>query len=370
MIDTDPVDIPQVMKAVQFNRFGENPHEILEYREDVPVPVISKSEVLVKVKACSVNPVDWKIMKGNLEIAINKFPITPCFDVAGIVVQVGEKCKRLKVGMNVYGMAKALGNRCCGAAAEYMAISERCLAMMPRNLDYIDAASFPLVALTTYQCCAKVFLDSTKVLILGGSGGVGSFGIQYAKARGCFVAATCSERNVLLLQELGCDQIINYQTENWEEVLNNMEYDVIFDCVGGIDSWKKAPKVLKKNGYYVTIAGDVQDKLTPARLIDIAANYVGRNIKSLVGDTPKYSYPTCDGSKGSTQLLEIRHLIEGGFIKAVLDRESNVFHLHNLSDAFEYSMSGRVVGKVVVIVDETKEEFNNEEEIDDLEDLH
>jgi len=291
----------------------------------------------------------------------------PCLDVAGVVVKVGENCRRVNVGMNVYGMAKAFGNTKFGAAAEYMAIPEVCLAMMPRNLDFVGAASLPLVALTTYQCCAHLMLDGTKVLILGGSGGVGSFAIQYAKARGCHVVSTCSERNVLLLEELGCDQIINYQNENWEEVLEGQKFDLIFDCVGGIDNWNNSHRVLRKNGSFVTIAGDVQTPLSASRILDIGLNLVGRNLKYLFTDSPSYSYTIAKGNKGSTQLLEIRHMVEGGLIKPIVDRETNLFSLENLHEAFEYSMSGKVIGKVVVLVD--SEEFLNNELNEGLGDL-
>jgi len=269
--------------------------------------------------------------------------------------------------MRVYGMAKGFpGSRICGAAAEYMAISERCLARMPNGLNFGEAASFPLVALTTHQAIGKQSRDGVKVLILGGSGGVGCFAIQYAKARGCFVASTCSERNFDLLRELGCDQIINYQTEDWSVVLKDMDFDLIYDCVGGIEHWENATEIANKKGsHYVTITGDAQgEKLSVMKLANIAGSYINRNFWALVKDTPKYNYLTTDPTKGSKQLLEIRNLIEAGFIKPTIDKEQNIFKLSNLDEAFEKSMSGRTVGKLVVIVDDSEEKESDQVEDD------
>jgi len=184
-------------------------------------------------------------MKGELSILFSTFPMVPCFDVAGIVTQIGENCRRLKVGDSVYGCAKVTGPRTQGALADFIAISERCLAKIPNNLTYLEAASFPLVGLTTIQGIGKITKDGMKVLILGGSGGVGSFAVQYCRAKGCHVTATAGERNIQFVTDLGADKVVNYQ-DNWGEILAGENFDLIFDTVGGNENFGKAEKVIKK----------------------------------------------------------------------------------------------------------------------------
>jgi len=236
------------MKAIVYHQFNNFPKEALQMVYDHPVPRINATEVLVKVIASSVNQIDWKFMKGNFSLVINNFPIVPCFDVAGVVMAIGEKVRRIRVGDSVYGMTKPVGNgkTNCGACAEYVAISERCVAVMPKTTSYLEAASFPLIALTTVQGIGRYVRDGTKILIIGGSSGVGSFAVQYAKAKGCYVSSTCSTKNLEMVSGLGADRVIDYTKENWGDLLAGGEYDVIFDCVGGIENWNSSSRVLKK----------------------------------------------------------------------------------------------------------------------------
>jgi len=139
--------------------------------------------------------------------------------------------------------------------------------------------------------------------------------------------------------------------EDWGEVLVGENYDVIFDCVGGIENWNRAEKVLKTGGNYVTISGDVQDKMSVSRLVGIAGSWIGRNFMSLF-NSPKYSYFTTDSSKAHVQLIEVRQLIDGGFIVPVIDHSRGKFNFENIADSFEYSMEGRVTGKLVIHIDD------------------
>jgi len=312
--------------------------------------LITKTEVLVQVKACGLNPIDFKILYGNFDIISKDFPIIPCFDIAGVVIETGIACKRLRVGDAVYGMAKFLGPRYCGGAAEFIAISERCCAKMPRNLTFLEAASIPMVGMTTIQSIGRYAKDNHKILVLGGSGGCGSFAVQYCKAKGCYVVATCGERNMNLLIELGADRVINYAEENWWEVLSGENFDAIFDTVGGAENWENSARVLKKKGAFATISGDKQDKFSVGNIASLVANYIGRNAKSLVGN-PSYSHITTDPTKANTQLIEVRGLIEGNHIKPVIKHENNAFNLENMVDAFNQIIDGHTTGKISIMVD-------------------
>jgi len=262
---------------------------------------------------------------------------------------------------SVYGMTKPVGNgkTNCGACAEYVAISERCVAVMPKTTSYLEAASFPLIALTTVQGIGRYVRDGTKILIIGGSSGVGSFAVQYAKAKGCYVSSTCSTKNLEMVSGLGADRVIDYTKENWGDLLAGGEYDVIFDCVGGIENWNSSSRVLKKKGNFVTIAGDVQDQMSVSRLFGIAGSWIGRNVMSLFNN-PQYSYFTCNATRAHVQLIEVRQLIDGGFIKPVIDPEG-IFTMDKLGDAFEKSMGGRTRGKIVIIIDEEHYQKNPSE---------
>jgi alcohol dehydrogenase len=346
------------MKAAVITQFGEDPSQCISVVNTQPIPLITPTECLVRVLATSINPVDWKIMKGYFPSFVFKTPLIPCFDISGVVTQVGTNCKRLKVGDAVYGMTKSFGLHSASACADFVAISERCLAKIPTNLTFAEAASFPLVGMTTIQSIGKYTKDGTKVLILGGSGGVGSFTVQYCKAKGCHVAVTCGERNIGLMKELGAETVINYREQNWFDELAGANYDLIYDTVGGIENWKNAEKVLKKKGVFATISGDEQSEFTAGKVLDLATSYIGRNIMSLF-NKPSYSLIQCNPTKASTQLLEIRQLIEGGFIRPIYSDE-NIFNIDNIKDAFSKSMEGRTVGKLIVVLSSDAEKKADE----------
>jgi len=201
------------------------------------------------------------------------------------------------------------------------------------------------------QGVGKYAKDNHKVLVLGGSGGVGSFAVQYCKAKGCFVAATCGERNVELLNHLGVDKVINYQVENWWESLQGEDYDVIFDCVGGEHNWVFAERVLKlKGGNYITIAGDDNNfNLQVGNLVGIVASVIQRKVMSFLNH-PNYYFVTVDCTKANDQLIEVRGLIEGGFIRPVIRHEADAFNLGNIAQAFAQSIGGHTTGKIGVVV--------------------
>ena len=192
------------MKAAQQNGYGEA-RQVLTLRDDVPVPrVLSSKQVLVRVHAASINPVNWKLLNGNLSLVSRySFPHIPGSDVAGIIVDIGASVKRLQVGDHVYGNLGING----GAYAEYVRDDQSMFALKPKNLSMVEAAAVPLACETSYQAlfhkASPPIGQGSKLLICGGSSATGFFAIQLAKAVGATVATTCSQRNFSLMEQLG-----------------------------------------------------------------------------------------------------------------------------------------------------------------------
>ena len=197
-------DIPSVMTAVQQSGYGES-RNVITVSENVPVPrQLSSNQILVRVYATSINPVDWKTLIGNLSLTKRySFPHIPGYDVAGVVVAVGSSVKRLKVGDKVYGNVLNDG----GAYAEYIRGNESFFALKPKNLTMVEAAAVPLAFETSYQVllhkASPPMGPGSKIFICGGATATGLFAIQLAKAVGAHVATTSSPRNFNLLQNLG-----------------------------------------------------------------------------------------------------------------------------------------------------------------------
>lgn len=233
------------MKAVVLHEYGGS--ELLKY-EDAPRPEPKENEVLVRVIACGVNPADPLVISGQLAKEFGThLPLIPGYDVAGIIEKIGAKVTRLKVGDAVYGYA-LFG----GGWAEYAVLAENEAALKPRLLSFADAAAVPLAALTAWQALldvAKLTAGQT-VLIHGGSGGVGSFAIQIAKARGARVIATASTANQELLKQLGADVAIDYTNTKFEDVAKDV--DVVLDSVGR-DTLARSYAIVKKGGIITSL---------------------------------------------------------------------------------------------------------------------
>ena len=330
------------MKAAYVRRYGGN--EVIEVG-DLPRPATGSNDLLVQVKAASVNPVDFKIRHGQTRLVLPyKFPLILGFDCAGVVVETGSSVTRFRPGDEVFGR---LETRRCGAFAEYAAMNESVAAMKPRRASFIEAASIPLVGLTCWQALLDVaaLKSGQKVLIHAGSGGVGTFAIQLAKHVGATVATTVSARNLALARSLGADVTIDYHHQKFEDVVR--DYDVVLDTLGG-GIRARSFGVLKKNGILVTIYGIPTAKV--GRAWDF--NPLVRAVMWLVhvrsfararrcGVRYEYVLMHPDGR----QLGDIGALLENGEIKPVIDR---VFPLAQVRDAFAHSESGRAVGKIIV----------------------
>jgi len=295
-----------------------------------PVPGCADDEVLIKVAASSVNPVDWKILSGKLGPV--KEGMVPGFDVAGVVVKVGASVTRFKLGDEVWAdvVERPDGVLKLGAYAEYVSTKENKTGLKPTNLTFDEAAVVPLVALTALQGLQKgdVLKPGATVLILGGSGGNGICGIQIAKAAGATVYTTCSGKNVDFVKSLGADQVIDYTKDDWGAVLKGKNLDCVFDTVGQDGTLAKASEVLKDNGTIKAIMGGSKEELPRGITFEFFLT----------------------NSNNFADLDYLKTLVEAGKMRLPVQES---FPLDRIADAFKLSMSGRVVGKVGVKVTST-----------------
>jgi alcohol dehydrogenase len=329
------------MKAMIIDRYGKVPLKLA----DMPVPTLGENDVLAEIFSASINPVDFKIRDGKLRMLIKyDMPLILGNDFSGVVKQVGSRVKKFKVGDEIYG--RAVKDR-IGTFAEYIAIDEDAIALKPKNLTFEEAASIPLVGLTSYQALHDILKLSVgqKVLIHAGSGGVGTFAIQLAKSMGAYVATTTSEAGFQLVKKLGADLIINYRNEEFDKILQN--YDAVFDTIGG-KTLEKSFRVVKPGGQIVSIAGlpnarfgkEYGTGFFKTSLFRIATLKITKLEKQY---NVKYTYLFMKPS--GEQLSIITDLIESEKIKPVIDR---IFPFEDAQKAMEYCESGRAKGKIIL----------------------
>ncbi|BAY74284.1 alcohol dehydrogenase zinc-binding domain-containing protein [Nostoc linckia NIES-25] len=319
------------MKAVVIRRYGDA--QVLQY-EDVEQPKIEPTQILVKVRASSVNPVDWKIRQGMLSLLTgSKFPKILGFDVAGDVVEVGSQVTRFKPGDAIYGSTSFPG----GGYAEFAAIRENLAVLKPTNLSYEEAAAVPLAALTALQALRDGGNIQTgqNVLINGAAGGVGSFAVQIAKALGAVVAGVSSSKNLDLVKSLGADRAIDYTRQDFTD--DTTQYDIIFDAVGK-RSLSQTKKVLKPNGIYLSTLPSPESVVQ-----SVLTAFIPGQKSKLVLEKPN-----------AKDLAYLKELIEAGKIRAVIDvydgLRQRTFPLQELAAAHSYSETGRAVGKIAISV--------------------
>lgn len=300
------------MKAVRIHAFGGP--EVLQL-EEAPRPMPSPDEVLIKVYASGVNPVDWKIRKGlRKEKFPTDFPLTLGWDVSGVVEEVGSAVRNLHRGDRVYSRPDPTRN---GTYAEYVAVKADQVGRSPRTLDYVQSAAVPLAGLTAWQALfdhGRLEPGQT-VLIHAASGGVGVYAVQFAKWRGAKVIGTTSTHNLTFVKDLGADEVIDYTQQKFEEVAKNV--DLVLDTLGE-DIQKRSLQTLKPGGRIVTTV-----KPETPRVIGFMAQ----------------SYPE--------QLEQIARLIDEGRVHPVI---AQVFHLEQAADAQKASEKGHVRGKIVLKV--------------------
>jgi NADPH:quinone reductase-like Zn-dependent oxidoreductase len=310
----------KTMKAVRVHEYGGP--EVLKY-EEAPRPTPGPGEVLVRIRAAGVNPMDWKVREGRLrETLAYRMPFVPGWDVSGVVEAAGENVTLLTEGDEVYGYPSIVRN---GAYAEYAVVPEAELALKPRSVDHVHAASVPIAALTAWQGLFDVggLRTDQKVLIHGGAGGVGSFAIQLARWKGAFIIATASGRNQEFLRNLGADLAIDCERSRFDRLV--CDADVVFDTVGG-DTLRRSWKVLKAGGILVSTVEEPSDDEAAAHGVRAA----------LVGTRPD-----------SAQLAEIAKLVDAGMLRPMVEA---VFPLNEARHAQELSQSGHARGKIVLKV--------------------
>ena len=332
------------MKAVFIERYGSN--EVVQLGER-PVPRCGPRDLLVQVRAASINPIDTATHSGKVkQLLPYRLPVTLGSDLSGVVLEVGAAVTRFKPGDEVFARLEKMR---IGAFAEQAVVAESSAAKKPVNLSHQEAASIPLVGLTAYQALVDIARlgRGQKVLIQAGSGGVGTFAIQLAHHLGAHVATTASERNFDLLHRLGAHELVNYKTERFEDRLHNM--DVVFDTQAG-DILERGFRVLKPGGVIVTIAGlpsaAVGREAGMNLVLVRALGWMGRKWSALArkhGVRFEYLFMRPDG----VQLETIAQLLETGAVKPVIDR---VFSFEKARAALAYSESGRAVGKIIIEV--------------------
>ena len=237
----------KTMKAVRIHTYGGP--EVLAY-EDVPRPQPGPGELLVRVVAAAVNPVDWKIREGYLkEMLHHSLPLIMGWDVSGVVEETGPAVTLFRVGDEVFSRPDLLRD---GTYAEYVVIRETEVAFKPGSVDHLHAAAVPLAGLTAWKSLIEAagVAPGQRVLIHGGAGGVGSYAVQLAKWRGAHVVATASAHNHDYLRGLGADEVVDYRSMRFEEVSGAV--DAVFDTIGG-DTQERSWQVLKKGGILVSI---------------------------------------------------------------------------------------------------------------------
>ncbi|KAF9919464.1 hypothetical protein FBU30_010985 [Linnemannia zychae] len=339
---------PETVKAVQWTTPAPTPQEALSFNESAPIPTATGANILVKVHAAALNPVDWKLMRGGIPRLLMPKVKVPGLDISGTVVAVGPKAKKgFKVGDEVLAM---LNFSQSGALTEYTVVSESILVHKPQRWTHEQAAAWPLVATTVWQALVVRgnIKKGDKVLINGASGGTGTVGVQIAKALGAYVVGVCSTDNVELVKKLGADEVVDYKKEDVTTLYTHQDFDIVFDTVGSAaEIWAHSSTILKPTGNLVRIAGSVNVMDTPFHLLASGAELGYQKISSFLKRGPGYHLFTTfpDG-----QVLEkaIRVLDEA-HADPVID-SVNEFTFPSVLAAFDRSKSSRAKGKIVIKV--------------------
>jgi NADPH:quinone reductase-like Zn-dependent oxidoreductase len=322
------------MKALVYERYG--PPDVLELRE-VDNPAIVDDDVLVRIRAASVNPVDWHTMTGTpylvrLESGLRK-PKRAMLgvDFAGTVEAIGRNVKGFQPGDEVFGAKN-------GAFAEYVSVREdRAVAQKPANMTFEQAAAVPVAAISALQGLRDKgqIQSGQRVLINGASGGVGTFAVQIAKSFGADVTGVCSTRNVDTVRSIGADQVIDYTQEDFTR--SEQRYDLLLDIAGN-RSWSDYRRILDEKATLVVVGGPKGNRwigpLSPA---------VKLRVSSLAGSR-RVVAPFLAKIK-KEDLVVLQKLLVAGTLTPVIDRQ---YELSGVSEALRYLGEGHAQGKVVI----------------------
>ena len=330
------------MKAYVVDRYQK---QAALRQADMPTPQLREDEVLVEVHAAGVNLLDAKIRSGEFKLILPyRLPLILGHDLAGVVVKVGRRVRQFKPGDEVYARGDDFR---IGTFAEFVPVKQTSLALKPTGLTMEEAASIPLVGLTAWQALVERagLKKGQKVFIQAGSGGVGSFAIQLARHLGATVATTTGTTNVELVKRLGADVVVDYKTQQFEDVLR--DYDVVLNSQDG-KTLEKSLGILKRGGKLISISGppdpefgrEIGARALVRLVVRLLSASVRRKARRLGVD---YSFLFMKAS--GEQLREIARLIDAGAIHPVIDR---VFPFASTNEALAYVEAGHAKGKVVV----------------------
>lgn len=328
------------MKAFAFQQYGSELQEV-----EIPEPELKPHEVLVRIVAAGVNHIDEKIRRGDLRrVEHFTLPMVLGAEFSGEVVAVGELVREFKPGMQVFAMADL---KRTGGFAEYAAIDQRLLAPIPASLNTINAAALPLAGLTAWQALVDIgqLHAGQKVLIHGGTGGIGSIAIQLAKHLGARVTTTVGSTNVRLAHELGADTVINYSSEDFVQKVQGI--DLVLDTQGGI-TLQKSLQVVRPGGRVVSLvspqdpiyAAQVEAGMVTRARIRVGSSGVRRRARH-VGADYRFLFTRPDAE----QLRALAELVDEGKIRPVIDR---VLPFEETPQAIQTLLGGGLRGKVLV----------------------
>jgi NADPH:quinone reductase-like Zn-dependent oxidoreductase len=309
------------MKAVQIHGYGAP--EVMKY-EEVPLPQIADDEVLIKIYASGVNPIDCKIRKGIKGVDAYKLPLILGWDMCGDVSDLGKKVTEFNLGDRVFGRPDTTRN---GTYAEYTAVKASEIATAPKSLDRISTAGIPLAGLTAWQ---GIFdhgrlQKKQRILIQGAAGGVGSFAVQFAKWKGAYVVGTASRKNHQFLIDLGANEMLDYHENGYEK--KYADFDLVFDTIGG-QTQMKSIVMLKKGGILVSTVG-IEDQA------ELKKNEL-TGVRFMAQSTP-------------SDLKEIAKLVDEGHLKIIVEQ---IFNLPDAILAHKKIEEGHVRGKIILLVSE------------------
>lgn len=333
------------MKAFIVKKYGKK--ETL-HLTNVNEPTVKENEVLVQIHSAGVNLLDSLIRNGEFKLFLPyKTPFINGHDMAGVITKVGANISKFKIGDEVFAR---VGDFRIGTFAEQIAVNESDLALKPKNTSMEEAASIPLVGLTSWQALVEIanLKKGQKVFIQAGSGGVGTFAIQLAKHIGAFVATTTSSTNTDLVKSLGADLVIDYKKEDFATILK--DYDVVLHSNREAKVLENSLKILKPGGTLISLTGPPTGVLAKELglgwhfqvLMNLLSFSVRRTAKKLNVNF-KFLFMRAEG----TQLTEITKLIEAGKIRPIVDK---VFPFEQTNEALLYVESSRAKGKVVIKV--------------------
>ena len=335
------------MRAYVITRYGGPAAMLLQ---DVPVPGPGPGQVLIKVGAAGLNPVDYKMRQGKLRLLFRpRLPFIAGCELAGTVVGVGPGAKRFSAGDRVYSRVDAPG---LGAFAEFVCVPQELVAFMPQSLGFVEAAGLPLAGLTALQTLRDELRiqPGTRLFISGGAGGVGTLAIQLAKYYGAEVTTTASPRGHALVRELGADHVVDYTRENFAHTLQG--FDAALDAVGG-RTLARVFSILKRGGSVVSVAGIPEPKtalqdLHASRAVAALFWVVSLGIRLRAwkaGASYRYLFMHASGD----DLRFLAGLVDQGKVRPVVD---STYPLSRISDAFAALETGHAKGKIIVTMDD------------------